>query len=114
MRNRKKMSPAEFKELIREQFLILRLDEKMPIALIHELLKGHESEGPQLLIDYIRRIATAGGPLHEEVQERLAKMERIFSGQNFDKAFGPSLIACKEASATAAATPASKSTITNQ
>jgi pimeloyl-ACP methyl ester carboxylesterase len=105
-----KMSLAEFKELIREQFLMLWLDEKMAIALIPELLKGHESEGPELF-EYIRRIATAGGPLHEEGQERLAKMERIFAGQSVDNTFAPSLISCK--AATAAANSAIKSKTTN-
>ena len=87
-----KMSLVEFKELIREQFLMLRLDEKKAVALIPELLKGHESESHQLF-DNIRRITTAGGPLHEQGRERLAKMETIFAGQSFDKTFAPSLIA---------------------
>ena len=86
---------------------MLRLDEKRAIALIPELLKGHESEGLQLF-DYIRRISTAGGPLHEEGQERLAKMGRIFAGQSFDIALAPSLIDCKEATATTTLTSKSK------
>jgi hypothetical protein len=55
---------------------MLRLDEVGAVALIPELLKGHEDEWPKLL-EYIRKVATAGGPLSEEGQRRLAELERL-------------------------------------
>ena len=68
---------AEFKQDLREQYFMLRLDEVGAVALIPELLKGHEDEWPKLL-EYIRNVATAGGPLGEEGQRRLAELERLF------------------------------------
>ncbi|MFZ5572657.1 MAG: DUF3141 domain-containing protein [Thermodesulfobacteriota bacterium] len=75
-----KMSLAEFKELLREQYLMLRLNEKRAIELIPGMLKGHEKDSAKLL-DYLRKVVTAGGPLNEEGRKRLAQMERIFAGQ---------------------------------
>ncbi|HMK34614.1 MAG TPA: DUF3141 domain-containing protein [Desulfomonilaceae bacterium] len=71
------ISLAEFKHDLREQYYMLRLDESRAVELIPELLKGHEKEGPRLL-EHIRMVATAGGPLHEEGQRRLAQVERLF------------------------------------
>jgi pimeloyl-ACP methyl ester carboxylesterase len=68
---------AEFKQDLREQYFMLRLDEVGAVALIPELLKGHEDEWPKLL-EYIRKVATAGGPLGEEGKRRLAELERLF------------------------------------
>ncbi len=73
-----KKTLAEFKQDLREQFLMVRLDENRAIELISELLKGHEDEGPQLL-EYVRQVATAGGPLIGESQQRLAQMDRLFT-----------------------------------
>jgi hypothetical protein len=70
-------SLAEFKEDLREQYYMLRIDENRAVGLIPELLKGHEHEGP-ILLEYVREVVTAGGPLHEEGQRRLALVERLF------------------------------------
>ena len=69
---------AEFKQDIREQYLMLRLDEKRAVALIPKLLKGHEDEWPEVL-EIVRKIATAAGPLGEGGQQRLAQLERLFT-----------------------------------
>jgi hypothetical protein len=71
-----KRTLAEFKEDLREQYCMLRVDEKRAVELIPELLKGHENEAPQLL-EYVRQIATAGGPMGEETQQRFAQLERL-------------------------------------
>jgi hypothetical protein len=73
-------SLAEFKQDIREQYCMLRIDESRAIELIPKLLQGHEDEGPQLL-EYIRRIVYADGSLGEEGQRRLAEVERMFTSQ---------------------------------
>jgi pimeloyl-ACP methyl ester carboxylesterase len=75
-----KLTLAEFKQFVREQLLILRLDEKRALETLPALLEGHETDGPKLF-DYVRRVATAGGPLSEEGQRRLARMEQIFTGK---------------------------------
>ena len=67
---------AEFKQDLREQYFMLRLDEVGAVALIPDLLKGHDDEWPKLL-EYIRTVATAGGPLGEEGKRRLAELERL-------------------------------------
>jgi pimeloyl-ACP methyl ester carboxylesterase len=72
-----KKTLAEFKEDLREQYLLVKLDKNRAIALIPELLKGHEDKGPQLL-EYVREAATAGGPMGEEAQQRLTQLERLF------------------------------------
>ena len=72
-----KRTLAEFKQDLREQYLMVKLDEARAISLIPELLKGHENEGPQLL-KYVRQIATAGGPLGEEAQKRMKLLEKLF------------------------------------
>jgi len=71
-------SLAEFKQGFREQYYMLRLDESRAVEMIPELLKGHEKEGPQLF-EYVREVATAGGPLNAEGQRRLAQVERLFT-----------------------------------
>jgi pimeloyl-ACP methyl ester carboxylesterase len=71
-------SLAEFKQDLREQYYMLRLDEKRAIELIPKLLQGHEDQGPQLL-EYIRQIVYADGSLGEEGQRRLAQVEKLFT-----------------------------------
>jgi pimeloyl-ACP methyl ester carboxylesterase len=71
-------SLAEFKQDLREQYYLLRIDETRAVELIPALLKGHENEGPRLL-GFVRQIATAGGPLNEEGQRRLAQVEKLFA-----------------------------------
>jgi pimeloyl-ACP methyl ester carboxylesterase len=72
-----KKTLPEFKQDLREQYLLIKLDENRAVTLIPELLKGHENECPQLL-EYVRQAATAGGPLGEEAQKRLAQIELLF------------------------------------
>jgi hypothetical protein len=68
----------EFKQDLREQYYMLRIDESRAIELIPRLLQGHENEGPQLL-EYIRQIVYADGSLGEEGQRRLAQVEKLFT-----------------------------------
>jgi pimeloyl-ACP methyl ester carboxylesterase len=73
-------SLAEFKQDLREQYYMLRLDESRAVELIPALLEGHENEAAQLL-EYVRKIATAGGPLNEEGQQRLERVAKLFTSQ---------------------------------
>ncbi|NNJ99224.1 MAG: hypothetical protein HKP58_02320, partial [Desulfatitalea sp.] len=68
---------GRFKRGLREQYLMLQLDEKQALAQLPNLLKGHEQQGPQLF-DIIKRIVTAGDPLNAEAQRRLSQMEQRF------------------------------------
>lgn len=73
-----KKSLSEFKQDLRDQYLMLLLDERRAMETIPILLKGHKGEARQLL-EYVRQVVTAGGPLREEPQRRLAEIEQLFS-----------------------------------
>jgi pimeloyl-ACP methyl ester carboxylesterase len=82
-------SLAEFKQDLREQYYMLRIDESRAIALIPKLLQGHKDQGPQLL-EYVRRIVYADGSLSEEGQRRLAQVEQLFAAEQEKSARGAS------------------------
>jgi pimeloyl-ACP methyl ester carboxylesterase len=72
------MTLSQFKETVRDQFLMLLIDERRAVEAIPKLLEGHQDEARQFGQD-IRRIATAGGSLTKEVEQRLAEMEKLFT-----------------------------------
>ena len=67
---------AEIKKDLREQYFMLRLDEKRAVSLIPQLLKGHEQVWPAML-EFVSEVATASGPLGKESKRRLTKLEQI-------------------------------------
>ncbi len=67
---------AEFKQDLRDQYFMLRLDEAKAVASIADLLKGHEAQWPKMLAA-IRKIVTAAGPLNEEGERRLAQLGQL-------------------------------------
>ncbi len=69
---------AEFKLDLREQYLMLLLDEQRALEAIPVLLQGHEKEA-SLLLEYLREVVTADGEVSEEGQRRLLRMERLFA-----------------------------------
>jgi pimeloyl-ACP methyl ester carboxylesterase len=71
-------SLAEFKQDLREQYYMLRLDERRAVDAIPLMLKGREKEARQL-IKVVRQLATAGGALGEQAQKRLEEVERLFT-----------------------------------
>jgi hypothetical protein len=73
-----KATITKFKEEVRDQYLMLLIDEKRALETIPILLKGSESEAPTLL-KFIRKVVTAGMPLNEEGQRRLGKVEKMFT-----------------------------------
>ncbi|MFP5213767.1 MAG: DUF3141 domain-containing protein [Acidobacteriota bacterium] len=78
------MSVSEFKQELRKQYLMLRLDESRAIETLPLLLKDREGEAQQML-EYVRRVVTAGGPLSEEAQKRLLKVERLFGSSKVSR-----------------------------
>ena len=80
---------AEFKQDLREQYYMLRLDERRAVEAIPALLSGHAKDGPKLF-DAVRKIATAGGPLNEEGRRRLAQVEKLFAPEKEKNASGAS------------------------
>jgi pimeloyl-ACP methyl ester carboxylesterase len=68
---------TRFKELLREQFFMLLLDEAAAIEALPVLLRGaEETAGPAL--EQVRSVVTAAGPLTGEAATRFARIERIF------------------------------------
>jgi pimeloyl-ACP methyl ester carboxylesterase len=73
-----KASITKFKEEVRDQYLMLLVDEQRALETIPILLKGSEGEAPTLL-KFVRKVVTAGIPLNEEGQRRLVQVEKLFS-----------------------------------
>ncbi len=72
-----RLSLSKFKEVLRDQYYMLLLDQRRAIAAIPRLLIGHEEEGPRML-DMIHRINTADGPLAPEGERRFKEIEKLF------------------------------------
>lgn len=68
---------SQFKEVLRDQYYMLLLDDERAVAAIPALLAGHEELGPQMLA-LIRRITTADGLLDAEGARRFKKIEKLF------------------------------------
>jgi hypothetical protein len=73
-----KTTLSQFKDEVRDQYLMLLVDEQRALETIPVVLKGSEGEAPTLL-EFIRKVATAGGRLNEEGQRRLAQVEELFT-----------------------------------
>lgn len=69
---------SRFKQELREQYFMLRIDERRAMEAIPAMIQGREDEARQLL-EVLRRVSTAGGPLSDEGQRRLAEVERLFT-----------------------------------
>jgi hypothetical protein len=72
------MTLQEFKEVLREQFFALLLDQDAALAAIPQMLPADPAERAQLL-DAIRAVASAPGELTGERAERLRQIERLFA-----------------------------------
>jgi pimeloyl-ACP methyl ester carboxylesterase len=72
-----RLSLAEFKALLREQFYLLLIDQEAALAGIPKMLPDDTASRQQML-DVIKRVLTACGPLDGEDQERLARITRVF------------------------------------
>jgi hypothetical protein len=73
----RRMPLAKFKELARDQYLILRHDEERAVAAIPQLLPADAAERTAAL-GILRRIVAAGGEPPAEVQRRLSQIETLF------------------------------------
>jgi Protein of unknown function (DUF3141) len=75
----KRVGFARFKEIVREQFLMLFLDEERAIAALPQLLPEDHRECEAALA-IVRRVLSARGGLPEEGSRRLKRIEALFSG----------------------------------
>ena len=67
------LSLAAFKRLVRDQFLMLKLDEARAVATLPQLLEGHAEVAAQAL-PLLESVVTAPGPLGAEAAARLARI----------------------------------------
>ena len=67
----------EFKQELREQYFMLRLDENQAVEVIPDLIRNKKDAAK--FLGLIRKVVTAGGPLQEEGKRRLARIEEIFT-----------------------------------
>jgi len=75
----KRLGLARFKELVRNQYLILRLDEERAVAAIPKLLPD-DRRSSEAALALIRRILESGRILPEEGSRRLKRIEALFGG----------------------------------
>jgi pimeloyl-ACP methyl ester carboxylesterase len=73
-------SEGQLKTALREQSLLLRLDEKRAIEAIPKLLRKDAGENARAL-RAIRRIIAAQGELNPEGKRRLARIEKLFKAR---------------------------------
>jgi pimeloyl-ACP methyl ester carboxylesterase len=76
----KRLSLAQFKELIKEQYLLVCLDEERAIRAIPKLL-GPDRDERKAALEVLHRVLVARGELHEESRKRLDRVESLFDAK---------------------------------
>jgi hypothetical protein len=76
----KRIGFAKFKEVVKEQYLILLLDTERAIAALPKLLPDDRRQCEEALA-LVRRVLASRGALPEEGSRRLERIETIFAGQ---------------------------------
>ena len=79
------LTVADFKQLMREQFFILKLDRERAVEALPELLKGQTAEQIADHLEHIEHVLAASGGLSERSSERLARIRGLFE-QAIDQA----------------------------
>jgi hypothetical protein len=77
LREPERISLAQFKEMTKEQFLILMQQEERAVAAIPMLLPPGRAERTALL-GVIRQVVNSGGAIPDESKRRLARIEMLF------------------------------------
>jgi pimeloyl-ACP methyl ester carboxylesterase len=75
----KRIGLARFKEVVREQYLILLMDSERAIAALPKLLPSNRRQCEEALA-LVRRVLAARGALPEEGRRRLERVEAMFAG----------------------------------
>ncbi|HLZ66688.1 MAG TPA: DUF3141 domain-containing protein [Aliidongia sp.] len=73
----RRLGLARFKEIVREQYLLLRHDEERALAAIPGFLPDDPAER-QSVLDAVRQAIEASGELPDAVRQRLARIEALF------------------------------------
>ena len=75
----KRVGFARFKDIVKEQYLILLLDAERAICALPKLLPGNRRQCDEALA-LVRRVLSARGALPEEGRRRLERIEAMFAG----------------------------------
>ena len=75
----KRVGFARFKEIVKEQYLILLVDAERAIAVLPKLLPNDRRQCEEALA-LVGRVLAARGALPEECNERLERIEAMFAG----------------------------------
>ena len=75
----KRIGLVRFKEIVRDQYLILLMDAERAIAALPKLLPSNRRQCDEALA-LVRRVLAARGPLPEEGRRRLERIEAMFAG----------------------------------
>jgi hypothetical protein len=75
----KRIGLARFKEIVKEQYLILLMDAERAIAALPKLLPSNRRQCEEALA-LVRRVLAARGALPEEGRRRLERIEAMFAG----------------------------------
>jgi hypothetical protein len=75
----KRIGFAKFKEVVKEQYLILLLDTERAIAALPKLLSDDRRQCEEALT-LVRRVLASRGALPEEGSRRLERIETLFAG----------------------------------
>ncbi len=77
----RRLSLARFKELLREQYLLVLLDTERAMAALPKLL-GHDEAMRKAMLEALHRVLAAGAGLSGEAAQRLARVEALFGARS--------------------------------
>jgi pimeloyl-ACP methyl ester carboxylesterase len=80
-----RVSVAELKACLKEQYLLVRLDEERAVRAIPKLLPD-DAHDRQFALDALHRMVEARGALNEEGKRRLSRVESLFAAQPSERA----------------------------
>ncbi len=69
------MSLTQFKQMVREQFYMLLIDEAQALEALPAMIPDAEKRARVMAM--VRKVAAVGGEVSAEVRERLHKVERL-------------------------------------
>ena len=73
----KRISLARFKEILREQYLLVRLDQERALGAVPKLL-GDDDAARKATLDVLHRVLAARGDLSDEEKRRLTRVDALF------------------------------------
>jgi len=91
-RPRREVGLAGFKEIVRDQYMMLLRDEERAVAALPNLLPSDRRPRAEML-DIVRRVVTARGELPPDGQRRLARIATMFDAGDSPRAAGKGRLA---------------------